>query len=309
MFKVMNSKNGQGVTHIKIEAKDAGQRLDRYLQRLYPNLPRTLIGKWCRKGETRLDKKRTAISAIVQEGQTLRLPPLSAELMAAEAATTNTTPLTLAEKKLARDMVIFEDNHFLALEKPSGLAVQGGSGQKQHVDRLLDAYEFIVEERPRIIHRLDRATSGVLLIARSRKVAAAMGEMFKNGEVEKAYLAWVSPKPERNEDILDFPLKRMPNGHVKVDKQRGKPARTLYSVMERRSNAALLALKPETGRMHQLRVHLQTIGCPILGDKKYGGRKASRLLLHAQGLKFKHPVTGKRMTIKSPLGGAFADER
>ena len=191
--------------------------------------------------------------------------------------------------------MIHRDDWVIALNKPSGLAVQGGSGTERHVDGMLDALRFGFEERPRLVHRLDKDTSGLLLIARTGQAAKRLSESFRDRETEKLYWAVVVGVPPRPEGAIDLPLAKRPGARdretMQVDHEEGQKALTHFSVLDRAGNrAALLALWPRTGRTHQLRVHCAEIGCPILGDRKYGGEEAllsavadsRRLHLHAR---------------------------
>jgi 23S rRNA pseudouridine955/2504/2580 synthase len=190
----------------------------------------------------------------------------------------------------------------IALNKPSGLAVQGGSGTERHVDGMLDALRFGSEVRPRLVHRLDKDTSGLLLIARTGPAAKRLSESFRDRETEKLYWAVVVGVPPRPDGAIDLPLAKRPGARdretMQVDHEEGQKALTHFRILDRAGNrAALLALWPRTGRTHQLRVHCAEIGCPILGDRKYGGEEAllsavadsRRLHLHARRLTLPHP--------------------
>ena len=200
-------------------------------------------------------------------------------------------------------LVIHKDDHVIVLNKPPGLAVQGGTGTERHVDGMLDALRFGFEERPRLVHRLDKDTSGVLLIARTGQAAKRLGESFRDRETEKLYWAVVVGLPPKPEGAIDLPLAKRPGARgdrevMQVDPENGQKALTHFRMVDRAGKrAAFLALWPRTGRTHQLRVHCAAIGCPILGDGKYGGEEAllaavadaRRLHLHARRLVLPHP--------------------
>jgi 23S rRNA pseudouridine955/2504/2580 synthase len=225
-------------------------------------------------------------------------------------------PLSRRERELARSLVIYRDRDFIAIDKPSGMAAQGGSGQSLHVDRLLDALGEEGGERPRLVHRLDRDTSGALILARSRRAAGEMGKMLRSRECVKLYWALVAgaPRPEQGEIRLALRKSGGP-GREKMricddESEAGcKRAASRYQLMERAGGRlSFLALTPLTGRTHQLRAHMAAIGHPIVGDGKYGGAKAHpggaispKLHLHARSFSFVHPFSRKRVEIWAPL--------
>jgi RluA family pseudouridine synthase len=229
-----------------------------------------------------------------------------------------TTPdLSAAEIAFVRSLVIHEDEHIIALAKPSGLSSQGGRGQVHTLDELLFAFARSNGNRPRLIHRLDRDTSGVILTARTRPAAAFLGKAMMGRRFEKSYQAIVAPgAPEPASGIIETPLRRDEQGReafMRVcapEHPDAETARTRYRTLAAAEGAALLELKPQTGRMHQLRVHLASIGRPIAGDARYGGvlvlngRPVPRLMLHAAALSFPHPG-GERMTLSVPPPADF----
>jgi len=236
----------------------------------------------------------------------VRVPPLRAA-----APERLPPPVDQAEAEALRARVLYRDDEVLALDKPAGLAVQGGSGQTRHLDGLLDALRFDAAERPRLVHRLDQDTSGVLLLARGAAAARRLTEAFRRGEVAKLYWAIVAGVPQPPRGRIDAALVKRgrPGGErVRVDDDEGRPAETDYATLDRAGRrAALLALQPLTGRTHQLRAHLAAIGTPILGDGKYGGQAAflpgmtlvRRLHLHARRLLFRR-ANGRRVTVVAP---------
>lgn len=281
---------------------EAGMRLDRWFQRHFPELSHGALQKLLRTGQVRIDGRRSEGKDRVESGQSIRLPP----------GVTNTPPpkpRPVAESSVSeRDaaeiqrMVIHRDDHVIVLNKPPGLAVQGGSGTEKHIDGMLDALRFGFEQRPRLVHRLDKDTSGLLLIARTGQAAKRLAESFRDRETEKLYWAIVVGVPPKKEGAINLPLAKRPGAFdrelMQVDEENGQKALTHFRVIDSASRrAAMLALWPRTGRTHQLRVHCAAIGCPILGDRKYGGEEAllsavadsRRLHLHARRLSLPHP--------------------
>ncbi|MGE5152257.1 MAG: RluA family pseudouridine synthase [Rhodospirillaceae bacterium] len=288
-----------------VSGDEAGLRLDRWFQRHFPELSHGALQKLLRTGQVRLDGKRAEGKDRIEPGQTVRLPP---GVTAAPAPPSRTGPKATKPQLSDRDaqeiqsLVIHRDDWVIALNKPSGLAVQGGSGTERHVDGMLDGLRFGREERPRLVHRLDKDTSGLLLIARTGQSAKRLSESFRDRETEKLYWAVVVGVPPKMEGAIDLPLAKRPGARdretMQVDHEEGQKALTHFKVMDRAGDrAALLALWPRTGRTHQLRVHCAEIGCPILGDRKYGGEEAllsavadsRRLHLHARRLTLPHP--------------------
>jgi len=222
-------------------------------------------------------------------------------------------PLTPAEIDFVRSLVIYEDAELLALNKPAGLSSQGGRGQVNTLDELLAAFAKSSGNRPRLIHRLDRDTSGVILTARTKPAAGFLGKAMMARRIHKTYLAIVAPRaPEPRGGVIDTPLRRDEQGReafMRVcapDHPDAETALTRYRTLSEGEGAALLELSPETGRMHQLRVHLASIGRPITGDARYGGalrlagEAVPRLMLHAAALSFPRPGGGM-MQIKAPV--------
>ena len=280
-------------------------RLDRWFQRHFPELSHGALQKLLRTGQVRLDGKRVEGKDRVEPGQTVRLPPgvTAAPVPSSQSKPRSAKPqLSERETQEIQSLVIHRDDWVIALNKPSGLAVQGGSGTERHVDGLLDGLRFGFEDRPRLVHRLDKDTSGLLLIARTGQAAKRLSESFRDRETEKLYWAVVVGVPPKMEGAIDLPLAKRPGARdretMQVDREEGQKALTHFKVMDRAGDrAALLALWPRTGRTHQLRVHCAEIGCPILGDRKYGGEEAllsavadsRRLHLHARRLTLPHP--------------------
>jgi 23S rRNA pseudouridine955/2504/2580 synthase len=214
--------------------------------------------------------------------------------------------LSFADERFIRDLVIYKDKHILAINKPAGLSVQGGTGTTRHIDGMLGGLTFGTGERPRLVHRLDKDTSGVLLLARDRATAAALGDALKSREVRKTYWALINgvPSPQRGE--IDLPLVKKGGAQAErmvvaeEDESGAKHAVTRYAVIEPAgSKLSWAAMWPLTGRTHQLRVHMAAIGHPVVGDGKYGGSEAhpggeisAKLYLHARKIEFTN-LSGK----------------
>ncbi len=319
-----------GVQKIIVADDDTDQRLDRWLRRLFPHVSQGRIEKMCRKGDLRIDSGRVKPSTRVMAGQTVRVPPLPAK---------DHQPNDIAERrlsdadiKLIQSCVIYRDDHVIALNKPHGLAVQGGSGQSRHVDGLAEALRFGYEDKPKLVHRLDKDTSGVLLLARDRLSAKALTAAFRHRETQKIYWAVVAGVPHPKLGMIKTGLvkgfghgdkgegEKMYNIHPRdIDDTPGaKKAITDYVVLEAAGRrAAWMALQPITGRTHQLRAHMGELGHPIVGDGKYGGSSqenmgdgwgaqlggdiSKKLHLHARSLKIEHPVNKSVLHITAPL--------
>jgi 23S rRNA pseudouridine955/2504/2580 synthase len=277
-------------------------RLDRWFQRHFPELSHGALQKLLRTGQVRIDGKRTEGKDRVEPGQSIRLPPGVTNSPPPKPRAVATSTVSDRDAVEIQRMVIHRDDHVIVLNKPPGLAVQGGSGTEKHIDGMLDALRFGFEQRPRLVHRLDKDTSGLLLIARTGQAAKRLAESFRDRETEKLYWAIVVGVPPRKEGAINLPLAKRPGAFdrelMQVDEENGQKALTHFRVIDSAGRrAAMLALWPRTGRTHQLRVHCAAIGCPILGDRKYGGEEAllaavadsRRLHLHARRLSLPHP--------------------
>jgi len=309
-----------GVQTLMVAVGDGDQRLDRWLRRLFPHVPQGRIEKMCRKGEIRVDGGRVKASTRLAEGQSVRLPPLP------DPSDEGSEP-SPEDADMIRAAVIWRDDHVLALNKPPGLPSQGGSKQTRHVDGLAEALRFGADEKPRLVHRLDKDTSGVLLMARTRAVAAKLAEAFQSRETRKIYWAAVAGTPKPAMGTIRFGLVKAGGQAERMrcilpdavaGTQGAKRATTDYAVLsDLGGRVSWCALVPVTGRTHQLRAHMAEIGHPIVGDGKYGGSGqdnpgdgwgaglgggvSKKLHLHARSLTFVHPVTGRRLTLTAPL--------
>jgi 23S rRNA pseudouridine955/2504/2580 synthase len=282
---------------------DEGIRLDRWFKRHLPDVSFALVSRWARTGQLRVDGARATPGDRIAAGQSIRVPP--AEAKAPVAAPRRVRPaLSEDEETFAQDMVIHRDPQALVINKPPGLATQGGTKTIEHVDGLLDALCFEREERPKLVHRLDKDTSGALLLARSARAAAYFAKSFSSRTARKVYWAVVLGVPSIDDGFIDLPIAKQPGTggeKMHVDQEEGLPARSRYRVIERAGNrAAWVELQPHTGRTHQLRVHMAAIGHPIVGDGKYGGKDAfltgaisRKMHLHARRIRIDHPDGGK----------------
>lgn len=306
-----------------VTADESGLRLDRWFKRNYPTLALSHLNKIVRKGEVRVDGKRVDTATRLEEGATVRVPPL--DLAPAKPAVHRPQP---DDARALRDMTLFEDTDVLVLDKPFGLAVQGGSGTKRHVDGMLASLGDAHGNRPVLVHRLDRDTSGVLLVAKSRKIAADLGALFRSRQARKTYWALVEgvPKPAQGRISL-FLAKGAGMGDDRTyarggDLERMRIARhgdddaqhsiTYYAVVDKAApRCAWLSMKPLTGRTHQLRAHAEAIGTPIFGDPKYGHRPdddTRRRDPHRAmppSLERKLHLLARRLVLPHPRGGVI----
>ncbi len=315
------------VKTLLIDEDCAGQRLDNFLLRHLKGVPKTHVYRIIRSGEVRVNKARASVDARLVSGDQVRLPPVRMSGRAADKSQAMTD--SVAHGNAAREFVIlFEDDHLLAIDKPAGLAVHGGSGVSFGV------IEQLRMARPQakfleLVHRLDRDTSGILLIAKKRSALTSLQDQFRERETGKTYLAMVTGRWPVNKKVLDKPLHKYlleskdgsegaGERRVKVvsrDDPNGMPSVTLVKVRSSKAiEFTLLEVTIKTGRTHQIRVHLASEGHPILGDDKYGDfdlNKAllrpgklpalRRMYLHAWRLQFNHPVSGERIELLANL--------
>lgn len=313
--KSYNQKDDSEVRQFTIQKDDAGARLDRWFKRHLPQVGFATVSRWARTGQIRLDGKRADVDTRLEAGQVLRVPP--GGTTPASKGPRKRKPLTEEQIALAESMVLEKDRAAIVLNKPPGLATQGGSGTYEHVDGLLDAYVGEDEPRPRLVHRLDKDTSGVLLIARTPGSAAFFSKRFSGRSARKIYWALVMGVPDVKDGLIELPLAKQPGTggeKMMVDESgEGQAARSRYRVISRAGNrAAWVELQPLTGRTHQLRVHMAAIGHPIVGDGKYGGQGAfltgtisRKMHLHARRLRIEHPE-GDLIDVTAPLPDHFA---
>jgi 23S rRNA pseudouridine955/2504/2580 synthase len=304
------------VRQFTVAPDDDGIRLDRWFKRHLPDANFNMVSRWARTGQLRVDGKRAAPGDRIEAGQIIRVPP--AEPSAAPARAKPERP-KLSEDEIAfvNEIVIHRDAQAFVVNKPPGLATQGGTKTHTHLDGLLDGLADDKGNRPKLVHRLDKDTSGVLLLARTARAAGYFSKSFSGRTARKVYWAIVVGVPEVKDGYIDLPLAKQPGTggeKMHVDEDEGLPSRTRYRVIERAGNAAAwIELQPLTGRTPQLRVHMAAIGHPIVGDGKYGGQDAfltgtisRKLHLHARRLRIDHP-DGGQIDVTAELPEHFAD--
>ncbi len=319
-----------GVQTVQIGRDEGDQRLDRWLKKKFPQLTQGAVEKMCRTGQLRVDGGRVKANTRIEAGQQVRIPPLPDDTAAPRA---DTPRVPDSDQQMIRQAVLWKDDHIIALNKPPGLPSQGGSGQgNRHVDGLTGALMFGFKDRPKLVHRLDKDTSGVLLLARTDRIARALSQAFRLRSTRKIYWAAVAGVPTPRMGTIRYGLVKAP-GHGRggegekmiavhprdIDATEGaKRATTDYAVLDALgTRTSWCALVPITGRTHQLRAHMAELGHPIVGDGKYGGSGqenqgdgwgaqlggeiSRKLHLHARSLSFDHPITGQRITLTAPL--------
>lgn len=319
-----------GVKLLTVSADEGEQRLDRWFKRRFPHVTQGALEKMCRTGQVRVDGARAKASDRVEPGQTIRVPPLpDTEAPSRPGA----GGISAADAKMIQDAVIFRDEHIIVLNKPAGLPSQGGSGQgSRHVDGLTEALKFGYKDRPKLVHRLDKDTSGVLVLARTDRIARALSEAFRHRNTRKIYWAVVAGVPQPKQGSIKYALMKAP-GHGRGgegekmmcihpakmgDYPDAKRAQTDYfTLWFLGTRLSWMALEPVTGRTHQLRAHMAELGHPILGDGKYGGSGqdnlgdgwgaqiggdlSKKLHLHARRLSVEHPITKEMLTFTAAL--------
>jgi len=304
------------VETIEVKGTEAGVRLDRWFKLHFPDVGYAYLQKLLRTGQVRVDSRRVEANARLEAGAKIRVP----KVVRQEKTTAPTLKPPLGLSKADRDrverMILFEDEHILVLNKPFGLAVQGGTGTKRHIDGMLAGMADRFGDRPRLVHRLDRDTTGVLLVAKHRDAAAKLGRVFQTRSAAKTYWALVKGVPKPHQGKVEAPLVKAsgPDGDrvrkaLPGEQKEAMHATTHYSLIDRvASKAAWMSLKPVTGRQHQLRAHMALIGHPIVGDNKYGGdtdtpaeQIEDKLHLHARRLVLPHPYSGGKIDVTAPL--------
>ena len=295
-----------GVQTTKVSADEAGMRVDRFLEARFPGLAFSHIQRIIRKGELRVNGKRAQPKQRLEAGQAVRIPPLRLEPrpQAREAKGSGNTT-----REFLKSITLYEDADVLVLNKPMGLAVQGGSGTTRHIDGMLDVLRDAHGQRPRLVHRLDKDTSGCLLVAKTRFAAAALAKTFRSRSARKIYWALVAgvPKPRQGR-ISTFLAKeeREEDSFMRIAQHGDEGAShavTYYAVVETAGPAlAWISLKPVTGRTHQLRAHMAHIGHPIVGDAKYFARENWEL---PGGMQNKLHLLARRIAVPHPRGGVI----
>ncbi len=301
-----------------VVADDDGIRLDRWFKRHLPGISFNLVSRWARTALLKVDGQRVAPGDRVATGQVLRVPPAEASpAEGPEGRMRAIEPLSQEETNYVQDMVLARGKDWIMLNKPPGLATQGGTKTAQHLDRLLEGLADEQGQRPKLVHRLDKDTSGVLLVARTARAAGHFAKAFAGRTARKVYWALVIGVPSVQEGVIDAPLAKQPGSggeKMQVDEKDGLPARTRYRQIDRAGNRATwVELQPMTGRTHQLRVHMAAIGHPIVGDAKYGGAAAfltggisRKMHLHARRLRI-DGTDGKAIDHMAELPAHFAE--
>lgn len=296
-----------GVSIVKVKQADDGMRLNRWFLKYYPGLSLGRFQKLLRTKQIKVDGKKAEANLKLVAGQEIRIPPLDEE----KAAPNYENKVSAKDAAFVQEMVIYKDDNIIVLNKPSGLAVQGGSNTTRHIDGMLEALKFGLEEKPKLVHRIDKDTSGLLVLARNRKYADLLTKAFREHKLPKTYLALVAGCPKNEAGVIKAALEKVGEKSMVLDD--GKPAVTEYEVLDNAGDKfALIEARPLTGRTHQIRAHLEYLGVPIVGDDKYfGGEKrkkfgeiADKLHLHAYKIDLS-VIYNKKMVLKAPLPTYF----
>jgi len=308
----MTTETKTPVQFIEVDGEYAGQRIDNFLLARLKGVPKSAVYKVLRKGEVRVNKGRVKPEYKLAAGDVVRVPPMVV------AAENEPVSVKLTQVKTLESHILYEDNELIVLNKPSGMAVHGGSGLQ------FGAIEALRALRPQakfleLVHRLDRDTSGCLLIAKKRSILTALHEQLRDKVVEKKYWALVAGQWDGKVKKVTEPLKKntLQSGEriVRVDERDGKPSETRFKVLQRYAEGTLLEAFPVTGRTHQIRVHTACKGHPIACDDKYGDNTFTsemnalglhRLYLHAKLISFNHPTRTERLTFEAPLDQPLA---
>ncbi len=292
--------NAGQVVNLPVEPGEDDTRLDRWLKRKFHGLTQGQIEKTLRKGEIRVDGARAKSNTRLKAGQTVRVPPMASAGDADDRPRPESARIKSSDADLMRTLVIYEDDTIIALNKPAGLAVQGGTGTTRHIDALSRALVPDTAEKPRLVHRLDRETTGVLILAKTVGAANKLGALFRGRDLEKIYWAVTIGVPHPQDgDVRGWMIKSVGPGDDKEKMRAAEQgekgsvhASTQYTVISNAGQkAAWVGLKPETGRTHQLRFHMAGMGCAIVGDRKYTSDRlvpsglAEGLHLHARAIR------------------------
>lgn len=291
----------QVITRV-VSQTDGIQRIDRWFKKHYPELGHIQLQKLLRSGQVRLDGKRIEASERVHPGMSIRIPPLPKVQPRSPQADKKAATVSDRLVKDLMSRVLYRDDDVLVINKPFGLAVQGGTGTTQHLDGALDALRFGSKERPRLVHRLDRDTAGVLILARHQAAARNLAASFAKHDLRKYYWAVTLGVPKQKQGVVDAALAKSEGSFEKMEhnEEEGKNATTYYKVVQSADKtAAWMALWPVTGRTHQLRAHMAILGTPMVGDPKYGVKDdlglPKKLHLFARQLIIPHPGNKRKM--------------
>ena len=294
---------------VTVSAANEGQRLDNFLITLLKGVPKSHIYRMVRNGEVRINKGRVKVEARLKAGDLVRIPPIRVE----EKLNSYVPPIKSGDMP----NILFEDKDLLIVEKPAGMACHGGSGISYGlIERMRTT--FGPDQFLELAHRLDRDTSGVIILAKSRRALVRLHEMMREGEVQKVYLTLVKGDWVNDRQHVKLPLHKFLTAsgerRVKVDKEEGLPSHSIFTLIERFGQVSYLEVELKTGRTHQIRVHAQASGFPLVGDDKYGdfdfnakveqgllGVPFKRMFLHAHRLTLNHPISGDKLIIESPL--------
>lgn len=290
-----------GVSLVRVKDQDDGMRLNRWFLKYYPNLPLSRLQKLLRTKQIKVDGKKAEVSLKLQAGWEVRIPPLDDKPQEKDKD-------FVSDKNVEqiKSMVIYKDNNIIVLNKPSGLAVQGGTNTFRHIDAWLPALKYEKDEAPKLVHRIDKDTSGLLVLARDRKNAEILTKAFKEHDLQKTYLALVRGCPKKQSGEINAPLEKV--GEKSLVLPKGKKAITLYKVLDNVGNKfALIEAMPLTGRTHQIRAHMEYIGTPIVSDDKYFGEEnvkvtnvKDKLYLHSYKIDLSNIYKGVKVKAKLP---------
>ena len=296
-----------GVEIKKVKAEDDGMRLNRWFMKYYPNLTLGRLQKLLRTKQIKVDGKRAETSLKLAAGSEVRVPPMDEQ----PETGANRSEISRRDAEFILSLVIYKDDNIIVLNNPSGWAVRGGPNPSRHVDGMLEALRFELNEKPKLVHRIDKDTSGVLVLARNRTWADRLTKAFREHTLSKTYLALVNSCPKNPAGEIKAPLEKC--GEKSLVSPDGKPAATVYKTLDEvGSKFALVEASPLTGRTHQIRAHMEYIGCPIVGDDKYfGGEKRQKyasipdkLYLHAYKIDLS-ALYNKKTVIKAALPEHF----
>ena len=298
----------KGMRTTEVKARDSGLRLDRWLKCRFKGLPQSRIQKLCREGRIRIDGNPAEASTRLRDGQVIQLPEIRQDHSDRQR---RDVAADFPEPEWLRRSILYSDEHVIGFNKPQGVAVQGGRGRVRHLDAVAEHFLSTENERPRLVHRLDMNTSGVVVMARTRKAAAGLAHAFRSGAVRKLYWAILLGCPEPRCGRVELalqPAKGRQGSMICLPGAEAKSAVSEFQVLENLGDrASLVALSPLTGRKHQLRAHMAASGHPVLGDRRYGDRAreggilSGPLQLHAHMLAFRHPVSETELPLTAPL--------